>query len=266
MNSNTILQSDILDIIFDNRNKAYGAYVLRKFYNTRLQWSIAVTVLLVVIFSGATFLPGNASAKIEVVDIVLGAVKLDEPVERLIPVEQKKVNQRQSPIKSSGTPVVVTEKVIDSIPEPDPQQGSVLAAALPGIDVGGPGDFMNEQAGNSVQEAPPQPEMDVNVPLNGAEVMPEFPGGMSALRKFLERNLMNPRELENDERITVKVQFVVGFDGKLKTFQVIENGGDEFNNEVIRVLKKMPAWIPGRANGRNVSVYYRIPVKFISED
>ena len=266
MNSNTILQSDILDIVFDNRNKAYGAYALRKFYNTRLQWSIAVTMLLVVIFSGATFLPGNVAGKIEVVDIVLGAVKLDEPVERLIPLAQKKVNQRQTPIKSSGTPVVVTEKVIDSIPEPDSQQGSVIAAALPGTEAGGSGNFLNEEAGNSVQEAPLIPEMDVDVPLNGAEVMPEFLGGVFALRKFLERNLVNPRELENHERISVKEQFVVGFDGKLKTFQVVENGGDEFNNEVIRVLKKMPAWIPGRANGRNVSVYYRIPVKFISED
>ena len=55
-------------------------------------------------------------------------------------------------------------------------------------------------------------------------------------------------------------------DGKLKGFEVIEDGGAVFNKEVIRVLKKMPQWIPGKAEGENVSVYYTIPVKFVSQD
>jgi len=266
MNSNTILQSDVLDIIFDNRNKAYGAYALRKYYNTRLQWSLAVTMLIVVILSGATFLADSTTGRIEVPDIVLSAVEMPVLTERKIPLQQKKINQRQSPMKRTGSPLVVSDNFVDSIVTPDSYESAGLPAALPGMEAPGLGDIPNDQGGNSLQEKPALPEVDVNVPLNSAEVMPEFPGGLPALRKFLERNLMNPRELENTERISVKVQFVVGFDGKLKTFQVVENGGDEFNNEVIRVLKKMPAWIPGRSNGRNVSVYYRIPVKFISEN
>jgi len=55
---------------------------------------------------------------------------------------------------------------------------------------------------------------------------------------------------------------VVGYDGKLKSFEIVEDGGATFNKEVIRVLKKMPEWVPGKANGENVSVYYTIPVKF----
>ena len=94
MNSNTILQSDVLDIIFDNRNKAYGAYALRKFYNARLQRSLAVTMLLVVIISGATFLTENTSGNIEVVDIVLSAVKMPALSERKILPQQKKINQK----------------------------------------------------------------------------------------------------------------------------------------------------------------------------
>ncbi len=110
------------------------------------------------------------------------------------------------------------------------------------------------------------PIPDVSTPMSDPDVMPEFPGGMTALTKFLERNLTNPRDLDLGERITVRAKFVVGFDGKLKAFNVIEDGGSLFNNEVMRVLKKMPTWIPGKANGRNVSVYYTIPVKFINED
>jgi len=95
--------------------------------------------------------------------------------------------------------------------------------------------------------------------------MPEFPGGINALRRFLERNLRNPRDLEDGELISVKVMFVVGYDGKLQRFEVIQDGGKEFNNEVIRVLKQMPAWVPGKSRGQNVSVFYTIPVKFVPE-
>ena len=59
---------------------------------------------------------------------------------------------------------------------------------------------------------------------------------------------------------------MVGFDGKLQGFETIEDGGAAFNKEVIRVLKKMPEWIPGKSNGENVAVYYTIPVKFVPSD
>ena len=57
---------------------------------------------------------------------------------------------------------------------------------------------------------------------------------------------------------------MVGYDGVLKGFETVEDGGKAFNQEVIRVLKKMPTWIPGKTSGENVSVYYTIPVKFVS--
>jgi hypothetical protein len=58
----------------------------------------------------------------------------------------------------------------------------------------------------------------------------------------------------------------VGYDGKLKKFEVQQDGGKVFNEEVIRVLKKMPDWIPGKTKGENVSVYYAIPVKFLATE
>ena len=70
--------------------------------------------------------------------------------------------------------------------------------------------------------------------------------------------------MEDGEMVSVKMRFVVGYDGKLKSFETIQDGGEEFNKEVIRVLKKMPEWTPGKSNGQNVSVYYTIPVKFVA--
>ena len=65
--------------------------------------------------------------------------------------------------------------------------------------------------------------------------------------------------------MSVKIKFVVNYSGKLESFDVLKSGGMAFDNEVLRVLKNMPLWIPGKSNGENVSVYYVVPVKFTSE-
>ena len=115
-------------------------------------------------------------------------------------------------------------------------------------------------------EAVAKPAVDKITPNNFAEVMPEYPGGMSALKKFLEKYLKNPEDLQEGENVKVKIRFIVGYDGNLKGFETVQDGGTAFNNEVVRVLKKMPQWIPGKTRGENVSVYYTIPVNFIATD
>ncbi|MEO6328276.1 MAG: TonB family protein, partial [Ginsengibacter sp.] len=104
--------------------------------------------------------------------------------------------------------------------------------------------------------------VDREVPVNNPEILPQFPGGFNALIKFLRKNLNTPQELQQGEGITVKVRFIVNYNGQLMGFDVIKSGGEPFDNEVIRVLKKMPEWIPGKTNGENVSVYFIVPVKF----
>lgn len=96
--------------------------------------------------------------------------------------------------------------------------------------------------------------------------MPSYPGGMDALRKFLVRNLENPRDMKEGEVANVKVKFVVGSNGELQSFVTVQDGGNEFNREVMRVFKKMPNWVPGKSKGQNVSVFYTVPIKFISAD
>ena len=109
------------------------------------------------------------------------------------------------------------------------------------------------------------PAIDKTTPMDAdaVDIRPSFPGGMDALKKFLEKHLQNPYDLENGETVNVHIRFVVGYDGKLQGFATIEDGGEMYNKEVIRVLKKMPDWLPGKAKGENVSVYYTIPVKFV---
>lgn len=267
MNSNYILQTDVLDLLFEHRNKAYGAYVLRKFYPSRLLWSVGFTGLAVLVLSIFTFLPGSRSEILISTDHVLRHVPPVPQDEKIKPKQQKPEKSNKPAVKKiSGMPLVVTEPVSDSIASQDPD---ISFAPFGETENVGGSVLMSAPGYETIVPSPeiPAPISETEIkPTARPEVMPEFPGGINTLRKFLERNLTNPRDLGDGERISVKMQFIVGVDGKLKGFELVEDGGTEFNNEVIRVLKKMPAWIPGKSNGQNVSVYYTIPVKFIAQD
>jgi periplasmic protein TonB len=82
----------------------------------------------------------------------------------------------------------------------------------------------------------------------------------------LEDNLTSPEDLEEYERKYVVIQFIVGYDGKLKGFEVVKDGGAAFNKEVVRVLKKMPNWTPGKTKGKNVTAYHTLPVTFVATE
>lgn len=267
MKSENILSADILDLIFENRNKQYGAYQLRKQYSKRLGRSLlcvfaAAAVLTLVI----KLLPKEERVNYIMVDARLAKI-LPNVMADIPKPKQRAATVRTTP-NASGTArgsqvVVVSENIhastltrnLDSVATGSVSQGE------PGINPApnGPGE------GAPAPPAPPA-AVDMETPRLTADIMPSYPGGMEALRKFLQRNLENPDEMEPGTVIPVKVRFVVGYDGKLKGFQTIEDGGAKFNHEVIRVLKKMPDWIPGKANGENVSVYYTVPVKFTSAE
>lgn len=268
MKTELILKSDVLDIIFENRNKAYGAYYLRKFYSSRLTKSLGLMMAGVIVLSAFTFIPNMKSKKgAELIfasdyDMKKLEKKQQDPEK---PKEQVVKQKQKSPTVQFNQPKIVPPTV-----EVPPITAITDSTSIANVTKEGPsnvdpvvGDPVDDGKKGTGKEPVTEPKIDANTPAFTAEVMPEFPGGMPALRRFLERNLSNPRDLEENETVSVKVRFVVGFDGKLKSFETIEDGGEEFNKEVIRVLKKMPEWIPGKTRGQTVSVYYTIPVKFV---
>jgi protein TonB len=97
-----------------------------------------------------------------------------------------------------------------------------------------------------------------------AEVMPEFPGGAEALKRFLIRNLRMPENnLEEGAQVKVIARFVVGSDGRVRDIEITLPADAEFNAEVKRVIAGMPEWKPGSQNHRNVAVYFYLPVNFV---
>ena len=275
MKTESILKADVLDIIFENRNKSYGAYTLRKFYNNRLYKALGLTFLFVGFLCSFTLINSkDVVPDIPTIDDVILAqvihdVKAPEkPKEPL--VKPREATTANSNIKTDNLSTsLITKKAdvakintIDFNTTIDNKISKGTDGAIFKIK-STPSAFID--SGKGFVE-PKKPEIDRVTPTDFADVMPQYPGGMTAFRKFLENNLKNPQDLEEGEKVAVKIKFIVGYDGELKGFETIEDGGTSFNNEVIRVLKKMPNWIPGKMRGENVSVYYTVPVKFVSEN
>jgi TonB family protein len=95
------------------------------------------------------------------------------------------------------------------------------------------------------------------------EQMPSFPEGQQAMEKFISTNIKYPKDAiaQNKEGMVV-INFIVGQTGELRDFKVLKGLSESINAEAIRVLKSMPVWVPGKQNGRIISVYYTIPMKF----
>ena len=91
-----------------------------------------------------------------------------------------------------------------------------------------------------------------------------FPGGMNALQRFLQRNLIDPRIEEDDAGLLVRVyiRFVVEADGNIDGMEFMNSGGKKIDSEILRVLKKMPKWKPAMKNGKKVAMYFVQPVVF----
>ncbi len=277
MNSNMILKSDVLDIIFEKRNKVYGAYALRKFYPDRLKLSLVLMFIAVVVFSGFTLIPDKKSSTKRLVYMP------PEPVYREIDVTPKEPEKKKQEPKPETKPVekatpanekafnkniVVVPKGVktDSIPTLLPTDvigTKTVVSSDPGIPQVEP---VKDETFGGTAKTPVA--IDKTTPMDGeaVDVMPAYPGGMEALRRFLQKHLEAPDELENGQQVSVRVKFVVDYTGKLKSFVTVLDGGEAYNNEVVRVLKRMPDWIPGKTRGENVSVYYVIPVKFESPE
>ena len=270
MNQHAILRSNLLDILFENRNKEYGAYTLRSSYNKRLRIALLSMVSLCLLLC-LLFLNRSTTDSSNLHRIVISIPETKpfnyhppskpQPKAAITITHSKKASQIELP------PRIVDSININNFPAtPIETTPSLVSADSSGTsyDADGKGNGNNSIKGPGVDAGATESKINMHSPLYVAEIMPQYPGGINALLDFLKRNLRSPEDIEGEE-VSVKVKFVVNYDGKLESFDVIKSGGTAFDNEVLRVLKKMPLWIPGKSNGENVSVYYVVPVKFTSE-
>lgn len=261
MTNNEILRANMLDILFENRNKAYGAYALRKNYNHRLQWAVSISLGLVLLLVMITLIDTSGSSKTpEPTRTTVELTMIDAPDEKK-PEEPEKKPEKQKPVEQQ---VKLTANIKITNETDFPPLDDIISAKISNITVAGTPptgvvDTTTATPDKGEGKNPVEPAKEF-VPVSSD---PKFPGGKDAFAEFLKNNLITPEELELGEKKIVQIRFMVDIDGSISKAEVIQSGGRSFDKEVIRVLRKMPKWIPAMQNGIKVATYFTQPVIFM---
>jgi protein TonB len=261
-----ISRADILDILFEGRNKDYGAYQLRKTYNRRLNKALASTASICLLLIGGYTLAGKShSSKItppEATEINLIDARKEEPI---IPPKPLPQPARQvATIRNTIPRIVPTDQVKpEDVPPTDDKlnddvkigTADVKGAAFDGTVTGPP----TTGTGQGVIEAPKKQDNDDHI-WTKVEIESTYPDGMQAWLRFLSKNFRVPDEaISNEISGTVVVQFVVDKEGNVSDVQAVE-GPEVLRAEAVRVIKKSGKWTPAVQNGRKVNSYKRQPI------
>lgn len=273
MEANKILKSDILDLVFENRNKDYGAYELRRSYNKRITIALVVTAAVLLTIFLASFLANqlesDKDATLEVKDVEL--VNIPEEEEKPEPPPPPPPKQEPPPkveMTKFTPPVIVKDEEVkkeDIPPEVEKlEETKIDIVSQEGIkDAGVAVPVVDE--GKAVVAAP-KDETDYDQTFTKVEVEASFKGGEAAWRKYLERNLNASAPVDNGASpgsYTVVVQFIVDKEGRISDVKALTNHGSGMEDEAVRVIKRGPAWEPAIQNGRQVKAYRRQPITFV---
>ncbi len=271
MEANKILSADILDLVFENRNKDYGAYELRKTYNKRIVMALVITASLALLaLLGsilASSLDSGKSNKVEIREVTLADIKQEEekPKELPPPPPPKPPDPPKIEMQKFTPPKIVKD---EEVQEPPPAQEELKEAKIDVIkqegikDEGIVAPAVIDEGKGIVEEK----KEDENKIFEKVEIEAAFPGGESAWRKFLERNLNPSAPVDNgapEGTYTVYVQFVVSKDGSISDVRALTKHGYGMEEEAVRVIKRGPKWTPAIQNGRQVNAYRKQPITFL---
>ncbi|WP_051313178.1 energy transducer TonB [Sporocytophaga myxococcoides] len=252
-------QATLNDIVFENRNKEYGAFIIRREYGRYV--TSAVVISAIVFFVGLVspliynkYAPEEKEEIVEEVDLELMEVK-DEKPEEEIPVEPPP--PAEEPPKAAMTEFLEPEVTKDEQVVKDPPKNEEIVNPGPETQEGDPNlntVIDGNGTGNAVVEAPVS-----NEPLLYVPEMPEFKGNME---EFFRKNVVYPTKAQNNGiEGKVFVQFIINTDGTVTDVKAIRGIGYGCDEEAERVTKKM-VWTPGKQNGVAVRIKKVLPIHF----
>jgi len=273
MSKSNIYETNWTDLVFENKNKEYGAYQLRQ-ENSKT----TVTAL----FMGLLFLAGIGSVSMLInklkgqPDPIESEPAFTEPMtpvtidpyvkpvtpEPIAPPQQSAPAAPATDLSQLSNPVIVTpDQAVDNIATNEENTSVVDNTSA------GTGTVVNAlpstgSSGSGTEMAPP-----TNEPVNSAvlDKMPEFPGGMAKFYTYVGNNFQRP-ELDVEKTLKVYVSFVIERDGSITDITVIKDPGYGLGKEAIRVLKSIKAkWSPGILNGKTVRTAYNLPITIKTE-
>jgi protein TonB len=260
------------EIVFENRNKEYGAYDLRHQYPRLLTKSFIVgtSIFLLVALSPFIYLtiknltaPPKTEVKADLLNIEEEDPIIEQPKEEEPPPpppppkEEPKIEVIQNvvpePVKAPKieTPPPPISKQLETTTGLNNQEGVKAPAYTPPPPP--------PSTGNKVSTV----EVKANNPneiYKDVDQSAEYPGGMGALRKFLGENFDTSLMEGGEGTLKAKLKFVVERDGTVSAVTIEEKSpNSDFNNEAIRVVKKLKKWTPAKRNGESVRSYYSVP-------
>lgn len=267
------------DLIFEGRNKQYGAYKLRTQTGKRNVKAIITIAILAALCIVLFYIKAGYDAyqaahakneNITEISALNQPKKKEAKVERKVQVEEKKevVKEVKSSIKFTA-PVIKKDAEVKPEEEMKTQDQIMQTnTAIGALDVKGNSDqgeilkVTQRVETEPVKAEAPKPEVENKV-FDVVEQMPSFPGGQGALMQYLANNIKYPVVAqENGVQGRVVVSFVVERDGSITDVQVVRSVDPSLDREAQRVVKSMPKWIPGKQNGQAVRVKYNVPVSF----
>ena len=271
MEANKIMSADVLDIIFEGRNKEYGAYELRKTYNKRILFSIAGMAGFVLLLFLGYFVANKIEEGEDAKQVVAQEVQLEQiQEEKNEPPPPPPPPKPPDPPKvemSKFTPpkIVKDEEVKEDEKPPEVEKleetkiGTINQEGVKDIGIVAP---PVEDAGKGVVEAPKKVEEDWDKTFTKVEIESDYPGGQAAWQRYLLKTLRYPQEAQDNEiQGTVVVQFIVDKAGTVSNVEAIA-GPAELRDEAVRVIKKSGSWTPAVQNGRQVKSYKKQPIVF----
>ncbi len=264
------------DLVFEKKNKTYGAYELRKNLAHRNLVALIATIILAAL---VVILPLIVSLMPE--EEVIEEANLE--VTELATLEEAEVKDENlvkkvdlapppPPLRSSikfVPPIIAKDNEVsdaDEMKSQDELTSSKVAISI--ADVKGNDDIHGMDIADVkqvvVQAAPKKVEEDKI--YTTVEQSAEFPGGKSAMYKWLGENLVFPQpSIENGVQGSVMVRFIVSKNGQISDVRVVKSLDPFCDKEAVRCIKAMPRWTPGKMNGVAVNSYFVLPIQFVFE-
>jgi periplasmic protein TonB len=255
-----------LEVVFENRNKEYGAYELRQHYGRNMVRAMAGTFLSLGLLCGAIISFSHVHFSERMIEVVNRPPVI--PVPPITPPHVVKPPEPPQALKPQPpAQPIATTRFVTPVPSPDPvaenpPKNTDLTNAIGPVTIKGPVGPPVVPIGKPIVEGGSGSDESVHNTI-GLDVMPESFGGEGAWGKFLSRNLRFPGPAQ-EQQVSGRVilSFIVEKDGHLSNIVVERGAGYGFDEEAVRVLKLAKAWKPGVQNGQPVRVKYTIPISF----
>lgn len=271
-----LISNEWSDLLFENRNKEYGAYVLRHQTGNRNLASILAILVFVAAIVSLLVIKNEydryvAKHTVVVYDQGMETTNLKNKapeVKRSEPIRRENIEEVVEKIKCSikfVAPIIKKDDEVD--PKDEMRTQDEIMKSKVSISVF---DVLNGSEDGEVLRAkqmlvtePVKPKVEEYKVFEVVEQMPSFPGGDVALMQYLSKNIKYPPVAEEmGIQGRVICTFVVERDGSVSDIRIARSVDPSLDKEAIRVVSGMPKWIPGRQNGQSVRVKYTLPVTF----